>query len=270
MARWSSLVEALTLSIRNWRLWALQFIGNAAIFALFLGWLRVPDAHWWQLLFQFVLMVVVAVAALVLHGGTLNYFQSAHLDKAKTVPLPPAFLKALKHILAIAVCVLVFYFLRSLVGRLDDYEQSFPGYLRSGFPAWLRRMISEPALDNLYSGFVSLLRWVVLPGLLLPFALFSADRGFRGWIALRDWSKIVRSIAYWIALVAAAVIGVYLVQLIMDWKLNPNTSTLRGEEASFVTRQLLAYVLVLFAWFLACSMVGRTSAVRIGDGSRLP
>lgn len=260
MARWNSLVEGLILSVRNWRLWLLQFIGNAAIFAVFLGWLRVPDAHWWQLLFQFLLMVLMAAAVLVLHGGTLNYFQSAHLDK--TTPLPPAFLRALKHILAIAVCLLVFYFLRTLVGRLDDYEQSFPGYLRSGFPAWLRRMINEPALDNLYSGFVSLLRWVVLPGLLLPFALFSADRGFRGWIALRDWSKTVGSITYWTALVAAAVIGVYLVQLIMGWKLDPNTSTLRGEEASFVTRQLLAYLLVLFAWLLTCSMLGRRRAVR--------
>lgn len=265
MARWSSMVEALTLSVRNWRLWVLQFIGNAAIFALFLSWLRVPDAHWWQLLFQFLLMVVVAVAALVLHGGTLNYFQSAHLDKPKTPPLLPAFLRALKHLLAIAVCVLVFYFLRNLIDRLDNYELSFPGYLRSGFPAWLRRMISEPALDNLYSGFVSLLRWVVLPGLLLPFALFSADSGFRGLIALRDWSKTVRSIAYWIALVAAAVIGVYFVQSIMGWKLNPNTSTLPGEEASFVTRQLVAYLLGLFAWFLACSMLGRTRAARSGS-----
>jgi hypothetical protein len=123
-------------------------------------------------------------------------------------------------------------------------------------------MISEPALDNLYSGFVSLLRWVILPGLLLPFALFSANNGFRGLIALRDWSRTVRSVAYWIALVAAAVIGVYLVELIMGWKLNPNTSTLRGEEASFVTRQLLAYLLGLFAWLMACSMLGRTRAVQ--------
>jgi len=262
MARWSSLVEALTSSIRNWRLWLLQFIGNAAIFALFLGWLQVPDAHWWQLLFQFLLMVLIAAAVLVLQGGTLNYFQSVHLEGSKQAPLPQAFLRALKHILAMAVWVLVFYFLRSLVGRLDDYDQSFPGYLRSGFPAWLRRMISEPALDNIYSGFVSLLRWVVLPGLLLPFALFSADRGFRGLIALRDWSKTVRSIAYWIVVAAAAVIGVWLVQVIMDWKLNPNTSTLRGEEASFFTRQLVAYLLCLLAWFLACSMLGRTRAVR--------
>jgi hypothetical protein len=79
---------------------------------------------------------------------------------------------------------------------------------------------------------------------------------------LRDWSKTVRSIAYWIVLAAAAVIGVWLVQLIMDWKLDPNTSSLRAEEASFVTRQLVAYLLGLFAWFLACSMLGRTRAVR--------
>ena len=37
MARWSSLREALVLSLKNWRLWLVQFAGNAIIFALFYG-----------------------------------------------------------------------------------------------------------------------------------------------------------------------------------------------------------------------------------------
>jgi hypothetical protein len=257
MARWSSLREALILSLKNWRLWLVQFAGNAIIFALFFGWLQVPEAHWWQLLFQALLILLIVVSVLVLHGGTLAYFRSAHADRA--AQLLPAFQKALKHVAALAVCVFILHIPWALSGHLYNYQTSFPGYLRSGFPAWLRRMISEPALDNTYTFMLFVLRWVILPGLLLPFLLFCADRGFRGFIAFREWGKTVCSLAYWIVLVVAAIVGVYFVQVVMGWRLfDPRTSTLRGEQASFVMRQLLAYLLALFSWLFVASMLGRT------------
>jgi hypothetical protein len=257
MVRLSSLREALVLSLKNWRLWLMQFAGNAIIFALFVGWLRVPDAHWWELLFQALLILAILASILVLHGGTIAYFESAHADH--TAQLLPAFRKALQHVAALAVCVFVLYFVWGLSGHLYNYSTSFPGYLRSGFPGWLRRMISEPALDNTYTFLLFVLRWVILPGLLLPFVLFSAERGFRGFVAFRDWKKTVRSLAYWIALVVAAIIGVFFVQLVMGWRLDPGTSTLRGEQASFITRQLLAYLLALFSWLFVASVLGRAS-----------
>jgi hypothetical protein len=259
MARWSSLRDALTLSLKSWRLWLVQFAGNAIIFALFLGWLRVPEAHWWQLLFQALLILALIGAVLVLHGGTLAYFQSAHENQ--TAQLVPAFRKALQHVLALAVCVFLLHFAWAWSGHLDVYQTSLPGYIRSEFPAWLRRMISEPALDNTYTFLLFVLRWVILPGLLLPFLLFCADKGFRGLVAFRDWGKTVRNLAYWIALVVAAIVGVYFVEVVMGWRLDPKTSTFRGEEASFVMRQLLAYLLALFSWLFVASMLGRTSRV---------
>jgi hypothetical protein len=255
MARWSSLREALVLSLKNWRLWLVQFAGNAIIFALFYGWLQVQEAHWWQLFFQALLILLIIVSILVLHGGTLAYFQSAHADRA--AQLLPAFRKALKHIAALAVCVFIVHIPWALSGHLYNYQTSFPGYLRSEFPAWLRRMISEPALDNTYTFLLFVLRWVILPGLLLPFLLFCADKGFRGFIAFRDWRKTVRSLAYWIVLVVAAIVGVHFVQLVMGWRLDPKTSTLHGEYMSFAMRQLLAYLLALFSWLFVGSMLGR-------------
>jgi hypothetical protein len=253
MARWSSLRDALSLSLKSWRLWIVQFAGNAIIVALFVGWLRVPEAHWWQLIFQALLILALLAAVLVLHGGTLTYFQSAHENRA--AQLVPAFQKALKHIAALAVCVFIVHIPWALSGHLYNYQTSFPGYLRSGFPAWLRRMISEPALDNTYTFLLFVLRWVILPGLLLPFLLFCAERGFRGFVAFRDWGKTVRSLAYWIALVVAVIVGVYFVEIVMGWH---RPSTLRGELASFGMRQLLAYLLALFSWLFVASMLGRT------------
>jgi hypothetical protein len=259
MAR--SFKDAVVLAVRNWRLWLLQFLANAAIVLAFAGWLQIKEAHWWQIVFSLLLAALLVVAVLVLHGGTLNYFESAHQDRS--AKLLPAFRSALKHTGALVVWVLVFHFLWHLAHNLEAYSTSIPGYLRSEFPAWLRRMISEPALDNTYSFLLSLLLWVVLPGLFLPFALFAASRGFRGLIAFRDWRHTILNLAYWIAVVVAAVIGVYCIPKIMDWKLDPRTATLSAEKASLTFRLLFAYLLAIFSWLLVCSALGRA---RLGGG----
>jgi hypothetical protein len=256
MARWSSAKETVGAAVRNWRLWLLQFVANAAIFLTFVAWLRFPDAHWWQLVLQLFLVLLIAVAVLVLHGGTLNYFESAH--EAKTASLWPAFLRALKHVGAIAVLAFLVHFFAHLIGHLDRYQQTLPGYLRSEFPAWLRRMITESALDNTYALLVFVLAWVVLPGLLLPFALFASSRGFRGLVAFGDWRRAIANLLYWIVLVVAAVVGVGSTRQIMAWKLDPKSSTLAGEQTSLAFRLFFTYLLAIFAWLVTCSIVGRS------------
>jgi hypothetical protein len=266
MARWSSLKDAVVLAVRNWRLWLLHFVGNAALAWAFVGWLFIKEAHWWQIAFSVLLAALLVVAALVLHGGTLNYFESVHQDRS--AGLLPAFRSALRHIAALVLWAFVFHFLWHLAHHLEEYSTSFPGYLRSGFPAWLRRMISEPALDNTYSFLLWLLMWVVLPAVALPFGLFAASRGFRGLIAFRDWWRTIWNLPYWIALVVAAVIGVYCTSQIMEWKLNPETATLAGEKASLGFRLLVAYLLVIFSWLLDCSALGRARLAGGKPGSQ--
>jgi hypothetical protein len=197
---------------------------------------------------------------LVLYGGTLNYFQNAHQDK--TAKLAPAFSKALKHLPALFVWAVVFVLLWRLAHRLDNYSETIPGYLRSEFPSWLRQMVSEHRLDSLYSGFVWVLLSIVLPGLLLPFGLSAASRGFRGLIALGDWRRTLSRLVYWITLLVAAILGVYVVGEIMGWKLNPQTSTLSGEQISLAIRLFFASLLGIFAWLLTCSMLGRLYGIR--------
>jgi hypothetical protein len=121
-------------------------------------------------------------------------------------------------------------------------------------------MLSEPTLDSTYRGFVWILRWIVLPGLTLPFALSCAGRGFRGLLAFGDWGRALRSLGYWLMLIVAALLGVLCLEAIMGWRLDPKTATLAGEETSLVFRLLFAYLLAIFAWLLAASMLGRTVA----------
>lgn len=265
---WVSFKDALVLAVTDWRLWILQFFGNALIFLAFVWWLRLPDAHWWQLFFGLVLIVVAAGAALALQGGTLSYLADAHRDRGARIR---ASLKtALKHLPALLLWTLVFVALEVLVGKLDQYDGRVAGFLRSEFPAWLRRIISQPALDDTYSGIVWLLRWVALPGLFLPFALSCACKGFRGFVAFGDWGRVVRSLAYWITLIVATLVGVLCVARIMGWPLDPKTATLAGEETSLVFRLLFAYLLGIFSWLLAGSMLGRKMVMVSGQSGTQP
>jgi hypothetical protein len=268
MARWRTIRDAVAVAVTSWRLWLVQFVGNAVIALAFVGWLRLPDAHWWQLLFGFLLIIACAAAALVLHVGTLDYCRSAHQTKAAA--LGPAFRRASRHLPAIVLWALVLLFLECLVAKLDSYSVSFPGYLRSEFPAWLRRIISEPRLDSLFTGSTWVLRWVILPGLLLPFAAFCAERGFRGLISFRDWRRALGGLIYWIVLLVAALIGVCSTQALMGWTLDPKTATLSAEETSLFFRLLAAYLLEIFSWLLACSVLGRTLARGSGETGAKP
>ena len=255
MKLWKSLSATFVATFRHPLLWLLQFAGNVVIYLIFILWLHIPDAAWWQLLFQAVIVLALLVGALLLHGGTLNYYLDIWDDPKAGLGI--AFKKALKHMLAFLVSVAVFAVLFYLARKLNEYQYELPGYLRSEFPAWLRRMISEPAIDNLYGGFVFIVRWIVVPALALPLCLLCVTLGFGGFLRFRVWWRTVRSLAFWIVLTLAAVIGIYCTGKILDWKLDPKTATLGGEKVWLGFRLLVIYLLALFSWLWVCCMMVR-------------
>lgn len=257
MNLWNSLSASFVSALRHPRLWLLQFFGNVIIALVFAAWLNFPDAHWWQLVFTLIVALLLVVAFVVLHGGTLNYLSDSCEDPHTS--LSSALGKALRNAGAFTVLAILLCLVLWLVGRLDAYQYSFPGYLRSEFPAWLRRLISENGIDNLYLGFVNFLYWVVVPGLLLPFAMLCAKEGFRGFTMLREWGRIVRNWVYWIVLILAVLIGRYCVGKIMSWLLDPRTATLSSERVWLGFRMLFAYLLALFSWLWICAMMGRAN-----------
>lgn len=255
MKLWTSLRSTFVSALRHPRLWLLQFFGNAAIVVTFGFWLHIPDSAWWQLFFQFVIVLALVVAALLLHAGTLNYYSDILAEQKAS--LSAAFRRALKHLPAFFIWAAIFYLLFTLTDKLEDYQYSVPGYLRSEFPAWLRRLFSENAMDDLYMGFVGLLRWVFIPGALLPLGLLCADLGFKGFARLRHWLRSLLNLSYWIVFVAAALIGIYCFDKILDWKLHPEGPAVTKEGIWLGFRMLIGYLLALFSWLWVCAMVAR-------------
>ncbi len=249
--------QILAGSFRNGRLWLIQFFLNPILFGLFAAWLLIPEAKIWQLGLNVLLVVLIAAAALLLHAGTLNYFSDQFREQPAAVTT--AFGRALRHFAAIAVCAIVFYVVWALAGGLDAYHETIPTYFRSMLPASVRQHMSLGALIWTLDGLVFLLKWVVVPGLLLPLALLAADQGFRGFglAGWKAWKTTIVSLHYWLILAVAAFLGVYGSDTTMGWRPASASPTFAGETANLVFRLFLAYGLGLFSWMVACSLIGR-------------
>jgi len=251
---------AFTDCFRSPRLWLVQFFANVILFVLFVAWLLIPVASNLHVAFNFVFATVLLVLTLTLHSGTLN----ACLDRLRSDPAPlwPAFRRALRHILPIAICIVAFCLLCLLVNALGSLQTAFPPYVRSTLPVALRRHISLHALDNLFSAALFVARWVFAPGLLLPLLLQISDLGFRGFSrqGLTAWRKTIFNFSYWLTLFVASLVGVLATQKLMAATPDFKTSTFHGEALSLAARFVVAYLLGLFSWILTCSVVGRCAA----------
>src|SRR5205085_11084318 len=108
---------------------------------------------------------------------------------------------------------------------------------------------------------IAVLFWVVTPAVWLPPAGQLAAGGFRGWgrDGFRAWGRSLRSLQYWLLVIACALLGVWLPEMIMEWKLKQST-TFDVELSSLIGRLAFAYVLALSAWMLLASAIGRAAA----------
>ena len=260
MSRFEIVRGAFADCFRGPRLWFVQFFANIILFALLVAWLLIPVASNLHVVFNFVFAALLLVATLTLHSGTLNVC----LDRLRSAPAPlwPAFRRALRHILPVAVGIAAFCFLWLLVNALGSLQTAFPPYVRSTLPVSLRRHISLHALDNLFSTVLFFARWILAPGLVLPLLLQAADLGFRGFArqGLSAWKKTILSLSYWLVLVVAALVGVLAMQRLMAATPDFKTSTFRAEAVSLAIRLVAAYLLGLFSWILTCSVVSRGAA----------
>lgn len=253
---------AFAASFENKRLLLIQFVANPLLFLLYAAWLLIPEARTWELILNAVLAIAIVVMAVALHAGTLNYFCGRPRNDGTL--LKPAFARALRHMIAVAVWMVVFYLIWRLWGKLDQYQDSITTYFRSMLPAFLRRHITLRAIIRIFEIKMFILRWIITPGILLPFLAQAADRGFggfgkAGWTALKS---AITSVRYWVTIILAAVVGVHVSSYLLHRQSHSEDSTFAGETASLVLRFFLAYLFGLLSWMLTCSMVGSRCGIR--------
>jgi len=256
MKHFDTLAAAFKGSLQSWRLWLIQFFVNALLFATFAAWLLIPVSNGLRVLLNVVLILVILVVFLVLHGGTLNYFHAPNPTEHRK--LLEIFGRAARNVFAILVCLVGFFLLWRLLGRLDQYQSSLPPYFRSISPAYVRRHFTLSSYRQSFDVIFFVLRWIIFPGLILPFLASTSSLGFRGFgpQGFAAWKRTIASCSYWIIVAVAAVVGVIATQKLMGWTPDFRHSTLRGETVSVIWRTLVSYVLALYAWMLTCSVLG--------------
>jgi hypothetical protein len=257
MATFAVAVDAFKGCFRNWRLWLLQFFVNPLLFGLFTLWLLIPLANAFHVALNIFVVVLLVAAFLLLHAGTLNYFYSQ--DANETAPLRSAFAVAFRNLLAVALGAAVLYLLFFLASSASAYTDAFPPYLRSIMPAFLRKQVGLSTIQGFFDALMFALRWILVPGLVLPFLASASHFGFRGFgrRGFAAWKHTVLSLSYWALLILAALVGVLATQKIMDLTPDFRTSTFAQERTSLILRASASYLLGLFAWMLTCSLVGR-------------
>jgi len=74
MPRLKEAREVLAGTFRYWIIWVVQFFANLVLFGLFTGWLLIPVSNTWLLGLNALIAIVIVVAVVGVHAGTMNYF----------------------------------------------------------------------------------------------------------------------------------------------------------------------------------------------------
>ena len=273
MSRFEILHDAGSSLLHSKRVWLIQFVANPLLFALFVGWLLLPVATEFHLLLNGLVIVVFSAAVLVLHAGTLNFYSEQGRDENHVARV--AFGRAARNIFGVAVCAAVIFVLWALLDATESLQLTLPFYVRSLLPEFIRQRLDPRWFQISLEGIVFAIRWVLIPGLVLPLIVEAASSGFSafgklGGAALKNSTKRA---SYWLVLLLAAMAGFIAPASLMEWSPEFKNPTLHLEAISLAARLSASYILAVASWLLVCSIVGRLSrpvSVAASDASGNP
>lgn len=233
MTYFSDLVSRLR---RSWIWVALQFVLTLVLILVGLAWTRIPEKHWWQVLLTLVVPLLLLVSLLELEAGTMRSFAE---DDGKRV-------KLVWGAMALLVWVALYWAMWAILDWCDGQIPMWAGYLNSRASAGGRATVFTYAhLQLWFTDIEWLLRWVVVPAKVIPYAMASAQWGWR--LPLR---RIIRSLfnwRWWLAMLGAAYAGVSLPSHFFAGV--PN-GTVQHQVWAVIFKVAGTYLLAVMSWVL--------------------
>jgi hypothetical protein len=219
---------------REWRWVALQFGGLTALVLLGLGWTRLPDKHGWQVLLSLLLPLLIVGAALALQAATMRAFLASEEQRVKL-------LWGTLMVLGWVVAAWAFW------GFLDWCASHFgiwASYLNSKAPAhWRSRVLTYQHIYNWLVRIEWILRWIVTPAKVLPYAMASAQWGWR-----LHWRRVFYLLWNWRWWLAVTLVALAAVALPAHLFAALPRGTVSHQVWSVTFKLLLSWILILGGW----------------------
>jgi hypothetical protein len=230
-------MQDLLHRLRLHKAWvAAQFILTLVLLLLGLAWTRLPDKHTWQVSLSLLLPLLLAIAALELQAGTVRAFAQ---DDGRRVKLVWG---AVTLLVWIAVGAAVW----ALLDWCDDQIPLWAGYLNS--KSGVHTRASMFTYQHIQTGLTAIewvLRWVIVPAKLIPYAAASAQWGWR-----LPWRRIFHVLwnwRWWLGVTLASLAGVWLPGHLFA---KPPAGSVSAQVWSAGLKLTAAYLLAMTSWVL--------------------
>jgi hypothetical protein len=216
---------------------AVHVVANALLLWLGYYWLGIGESRTASLLWSAVVALALVCLSCWLHGGTFAYFVE------QGTGLPVAFRTALRNLLAIFAALVVILLLYFLLSRWSDYSTQPAFNISSWLTLKFRKPVRPNSVFRIFRAVTWLVRWVVLPVLVLPWLAAVASQG---WAGFRR--RLATKRLYWLEAPLLLLCALWLPFRLMDWV--PHMGSFTMEMVSFAIRMLVAYLLFVAAWLL--------------------
>jgi hypothetical protein len=237
---------------QSWRWVAAQFVLTALLILVGIAWTRLPEKHVWQVALSLLLPLLLAISALELQAGTVRSLAD---DDGKRV-------KLVWGAMTLLVWIAVAWVAWALLDWCDDQIPPWAGYLNSQAPAHARARLFTYEHIVLWMTILEwVLRWVVMPAKVIPYAAASAQWGLR-----LPWRKVLHLLwnwRWWLAVVLAALASVWLPERFFT---GMPSGTVSAQIWHVTLKLIAAYLLVVGIWVLLLGWV----AVLFGRQKPLP
>ena len=197
---------------------------DAVLLWLAYYWLGTGEGSVLTLVWSFLVAAVIVLATVCLQGATFAYFAGVKPAVRRLAPL-----------LAVAAAAGAVYFLLSLWA---GYSAQPAFRIASYLTLKLRKPIRPAAVLRVFNVVLWLIRWILIPVLVLPVIAWAAS-GVRR--AKRSWM-------YWIEAPVLLLCAFWIPVKLWGWQ--PHVSSFWLEVTSFTLRMAVAYLCFIGAWLV--------------------
>jgi hypothetical protein len=210
---------------------------NALLLALGYYWLGVGETRALTLTWSFAVLAVWVALACWSYGAPLVYFGVKDADARQ------AWRQALRNLVPLATAALLAVAIYAALSRWAEYSGKPSLSVASWLTLKLRKPVKPATMQTVFDAGLWLVRWVLLPILLMPVFAGVARAGWGGWrrpdVRCRRWP-------YWIAVPLLA-LGAFLAPLkLVGW--TPFSGNFWLESLSLLVRAAVAYCILVAGW----------------------